>query len=295
MKPLLFEPGGETLLGRRVCDRLGVHAGQFEIRAFPDGECYIRIDEECAGREVVLFESLDHPDEKTLRLILLADTLRDLGAVRIGLVAPYLAYMRQDARFRAGEGITAHYYPRLLSAHFDWLVTVDPHLHRIHGLEDVYSIPASAVPAAAPIADWIAAHLAEPLLIGPDAESKQWVADVAARIGAPYLVLTKTRSGDRRVAVSIPDLQQHRRRTPVILDDIISTGHTLMATIEHLAASGTPAPVCVAVHGLFCADALGGLERAGVGSVVTTNSVAHASNQIDLTEVIATAVRAYLP
>src|SRR3546814_1718571 len=74
--------------------------------------------------------SLDHPYAKVLPLLFAADTARDLGARRIVLVAPYLAYMRQDIRFHAGEAVTSRTFAAILSRHLDWLVTVDPHLHR---------------------------------------------------------------------------------------------------------------------------------------------------------------------
>ena len=127
------------------------------------------------------------------------------------------------------------------------------------------------------------------MLIGPDGESEQWVADVASRVNAPYLILEKVRSGDRSVRVSIPQLEGYRTCVPVLIDDIISTGHTLVATIEHLAATAMPAPVCVAVHGVFADDAIDVLRKAGAEEVVTCNTIAHESNAIDVSGLIADA------
>lgn len=160
--------------------------------------------------DVVLVRSMDRPDPKLLPLVFAADTARDLGAASVARVAPYLCYMRQDGRFRAGEAVTSVSFARLVSAAFDALVTVDPHLHRYHGLAEIYSITTAVVHSAVPMTDWIARNEDMPLLIGPDIESEQWVSDVARRIGAPYRVLQKERLGDRNVKITVPDMREFR-------------------------------------------------------------------------------------
>ena len=116
--------------------------GAATVRRFADGESYVRILSPVRGRAVAVVATLDRPDDKVLPLVFLAATARDLGAAAVGLVAPYLAYMRQDVRFRAGEGVTSSYFASLLSGAMDWLVTVDPHLHRRSNLGEIYRIPA---------------------------------------------------------------------------------------------------------------------------------------------------------
>lgn len=259
--------------------------GAMEIRHFPDGETYIRVQDEVKGRDVAILCQLHRPDTKVLPLLLLADTLRDLGASRVGLIAPYLAYMRQDRRFKSGEGISSHYFAALLSRHVDWLVTVDPHLHRIHDLNEVYRIPATALTAVQPIADWIKAHIKKPLIIGPDSESEQWAASVAKAIGCPWEVLEKQRFGDRDVQISLPHVENYTDHTPVLVDDIISTGKTMMQAAVHLQQAGLCAPVCLAVHGVFAEGALEEMTQAGL-QVVTCNSIADSSNKIDLAPLI---------
>ena len=120
-----------------------------------------------------------------------AGAARDLGASLIVLVAPYLAYMRQDKRFHTGEAITSRTFASMLSAAVDGLVTVDPHLHRYHALDEIYRVPTRVVASAPAIARWVRKNVANPLLIGPDTESEQWVAAVARDAGAPGIVLQK--------------------------------------------------------------------------------------------------------
>ena len=86
------------------------------------------------------------------------------------------------------------------------------------------------------------------VLIGPDIESEQWVSEVASLAGVPYRVLRKERLGDRDVRITIPDLHEVRARTPVLIDDIVSSGRTMIEAARQLRSEGLTAPVCIAVH-----------------------------------------------
>lgn len=294
MMPVLLSFPDDRSLATAVAGRIGARTGRLEWRHFPDGESLVAIDEHVADADVVLFASLDDPDRKALPLRFAARTARELGARSVGLVAPYLAYMRQDTRFHPGEAVSANAFAQFLDESVDWLVTVDPHLHRIAALDEVFRIPATAVAAAPQLAEWIRREVARPLLIGPDSESAQWVADVARLAHVPYEVLHKTRRGDREVEVSLPDIERLRGYTPVLVDDIVSTGRTLVAALEHLGRLRLPPAVCVVIHPIFAGDAWECLQRAGAGRIVSTDSIAHSSNAISLAEPIATAVALHL-
>lgn len=283
-------PGQEVLAGR-LAAMPGALRGEMLLRRFPDGESYVRLDTPVAGRRVVLVCGLDHPDECAMALMFAAATARELGATQVGIVAPYLGYMRQDARFQPGEAITSRHFARMLSQHADWLVTVDPHLHRYRSLDEIYSMRSVVVPAAPVIAAWIAANVAQPLLVGPDMESGQWVAEVARLAGAPHVVMSKTRHGDRDVDIAMTDFSAWRDRIPVLVDDIISTARTMAAAARRLVESGLQKPVCIGVHALFAPDALALLE-ACAARVVTCNTIVHATNAIDLAPAIVNSVDA---
>lgn len=281
-------------LGAALAAGLGAERGELVLRRFPDGETHVRVGTAIAGREVVLACSLHAPDIRTVPLLLAAATARDLGASRVGLVAPYLPYLRQDARFVPGEGITARYYPRILAGGFDWLVTVDPHLHRLPGLEAVYPLPVAVAHAAPAIATWLRTTLPDGVIVGPDAESAQWVADVTQRSGLPGIVLRKERRGDRMVSVSLPDLAPWAGRTPVLVDDIISTAQTMIAAVGQLRVQGSPPPVCVGIHAVLCDGALDDLRSAGAARVVTCNTIPHPTNAIDVRPALMPVVREML-
>ncbi len=295
MTPVLVALPGNEAFARSLADRTQWRLASLETRRFPDGETYLRLDLDREARSVVLVCTLDRPDAKILPLLFAADTARELGATRLGLVAPYLAYMRQDRRFREGEAVTSRTFADLLASRLDWLVTVDPHLHRYRSLEELYRISARVVHAAPALASWIAANVDRPLLVGPDEESAQWVADVGERAQAPYVVLEKVRRGDRDVEVSVPDVDRHQDRTPVILDDIVSSARTMVQTAEHLRSAGMLAPVCVGVHAIFAGEAERELREAGASRVVTTNSVPHATSAIGIEDLLVPALRELAP
>jgi len=278
-------PGNETFAAR-LAAALDVPQSPLHWRRFPDHESYLRLDPEVAGAEVIMVCTLADPDPRLLRLLFAARTARDLGARRVILVAPYLAYMRQDMRFHPGEALTSVCFADLISEAFDALITVDPHLHRYHSLGDLYPIETHVVHAAPVLARWISAHVREPLIVGPDEESRQWAAQVAAGARAPVVIMDKSRAGDRQVRVVAPDLSRHRGRTPVLVDDIVSSGQTMVETVEQLALAGFGKPVCVVVHPLFAGHAYDRL-RGVTARIVSTDTVAHDSNGISVVDAMA--------
>lgn len=286
-------PGNEDF-GRRLAELTGSTYGSINFRRFPDGEAYVRFDTPVEGRSVVLVCTLNAPDEKSLPMLFAAGNARDLGAASVGLVTPYLAYMRQDKRFQAGEAVTSKLYAAILSQALDWIVTVDPHLHRRTSMSEIYSIPVAVCHAARELATWVKDNVPNALVIGPDAESEQWIAAIAGAANIPYAVLAKTRLGDRDVRIDFPNLEAWEGRIPVLADDIISSGRTMEVAVKRLRELGFAHPVCLGVHGLFAEDAYQRLLAAGASSIVSTNAVAHPSNAIDLSAIVADATKPFL-
>jgi ribose-phosphate pyrophosphokinase len=289
MMPLVIAMPGTDEIAGGITRAGGFECGELETRRFPDREAYVRHRSDVAGRSVALVCTLDDPDPKLMTLLLAVASARDLGAVRVGLVAPYLAYMRQDRRFHDGEAVSARQFARILSREVDWLVTVDPHLHRIRRLEDVYTVPCEALHAGPLLAEWIGRAVPEPLLVGPDEESEQWVAAVAHAIGAPYVVAAKIRTGDREVRVTIPSAAEWPERTPVLVDDVASSGETLLAGLEILCERGERKPACAVVHGIFAGDSYQRIS-ALCDPIATVNTIVHPSNRIDASALLAGAV-----
>ena len=172
MNSLILALPGAEVLAETLAQQLHCAASTVEAHRFPDGEVAVRLRTSVAGHRVLLVAHLDRPDDKTLALVFAADAARELGAQQVGLVAPYLPYMRQDARFREGEALTSRSFARLVGTAFDWLITVDPHLHRYPTLDALYEIPCRVVAAAPAIADWVREHVVRPhrRALGDDAQ-----------------------------------------------------------------------------------------------------------------------------
>lgn len=290
--PLLFALPGAQHLAQGLQALGCVEVGELDLHRFPDGECCPRYLIPVAGRDVVLAACMDDPDAKLFALQLCAAVASELGARSVGFVLPYLPYMRQDTVFLPGQGTSARHVGRLLSACADWLVTIDPHLHRFATLDRAYGIPAQAASSAAALAAWIRANVPHPWMVGPDSESAQWVEQVAAMVGCAGTVLEKTRHGDRSVSVRLTAPPPAGLGTPVLLDDIASSGHTMAAAIDCLRQAGAAAPVCLVVHPLFAGDALDVIARAGPARIVSCNTLAHPSNAVDICPVLAEAIAA---
>jgi ribose-phosphate pyrophosphokinase len=284
----------DLAVARKLVAALDAEQGDLDWHRFPDRESLMTLRGKCAGRDVVVVCTLTDPDTKALPLQFCAATARDLGASMVGLVAPYLGYMRQDRQFAQGQANSARDFARFISSNFDWVVTVDPHLHRIRSLAEVYSIPAVATSAIPAISDWIRASIHDPVIIGPDRESAQWAQRLAQSLDVPWTALEKIRSGDRDVTVSPPDPQIIGNRSPVIIDDIVSSGHTLAGVLAALGAMGAPDVTCVIVHALFSDGAETVLRAAGARQIVSSNTVAHATNAIDITPSLAAAIKPLL-
>lgn len=288
MTVLLTFPGMESL-GAAIAPALGAKLYPVDVHRFPDGENLVTLPQSTAGNEVAILATLHDPDPIALALRFAAETARDMGAAHVGLIAPYLAYMRQDRQFAPGQAISAPLFASFLEESFDWLVTADPHLHRITRLDEIFGIPAERVETAPLLAEWIAHNVNAPVLIGPDGESKQWVSQVAALVGCTAEILAKERHGDRDVAVSGLESAALRGRTPVILDDIASSGQTMVRAIEQLAKLGSHPPVCMVIHAVFAGSAYDDILAAGASRVVSTDSIPHPSNGINLGPILAAA------
>jgi ribose-phosphate pyrophosphokinase len=286
MKKIFFAMPGNEELTDLLIQKENAEKGSLELRQFPDGESYIRILSNVKDKKVIFVCTLHQPDSKLLSLYFLSKTAKELGAQHICLIAPYLSYMRQDSVFNPGEGVTPYYFAHLVSGFIDSLITIDPHLHRIKSLSEIYTIPTKVAHAANHISAWIKNNIITPLLIGPDGESEQWVSEVSKNANAPYIILTKIRHGDRDVEVSIPHFDTYKDYTPVLVDDIISTGQTMIETIGHLKTAGMKPPICIGIHAIFAGNAFQEIKDSGAKEIITCNTIAHQSNQIDISDLL---------
>ena len=284
---LCFED--EMARGARIALAGNMTIAKIEQHRFPDGEIRIRLPATLPEKTAIL-RTLNDPNEKLVALLLAAHAARNLGAKHLTLVAPYLAYMRQDIAFQAGEAVSQRAVGGFLAQLFDAVITVDPHLHRVTSLGEAVPVgQAIVVSGAQPLSDHIAAQRSNPLLVGPDEESAQWVALAASCHDFDHAVCRKVRHGDHDVTIALPDVPVAGRPV-VLLDDMVSTGHTIAQASRQLLAAGATSVDVAVTHALFAHDAVQIIREAGVGEIWSTDCITHPSNTVSMAAPIALAL-----
>lgn len=287
-KVIVTNGGNSKHLAQRIAKRLRAKYSPLTISSFPDRDLYLRFNINLKDKTLILVQSFQpHPDMSLFDVLFAAETAKDLGARRVILVAPYLAYLRQDKRFREGECVSSQVMAKLLNSAVDGIIIVDPHLHRYHSLEEIFNVPARKVTANPLIAEYIKKNYQNEIIIGPDSESYQWAEEIAQHLNVQATVMCKQRFGSRKVKVKMVKPVSLKNKDVIIVDDIVSTGHTVMEAAEQARKKGAKTISLICVHGLFVEGAVDKLAEAGVTKIVSTNTVEHPTNQIDVTYLLA--------
>lgn len=287
---LLAFPEDEAI-ARRAAGAAGLGWAPIARHRFPDGEIKLTLPARLPPR-VVLWRGLEYPNERLTEVLLAAGAARELGAQRLTLVAPYLAYMRQDIAFHPGEAVSQRIVGRFLAGLFDAVVTVDPHLHRVATLQEAVPVPVAIALSGAPVlAGHVAARRDQVLLLGPDEEAMQWVEQAARGRGWAHGVCRKERRGDRDVTVHLPAGLAVAGRAVVLMDDVASSGHTIVQATRALLAAGAASVDVAVTHALFAGDAVERIRAAGVRDIWSTDCIPHATNAVSVVPAIADALR----
>jgi ribose-phosphate pyrophosphokinase len=288
--------GNSINLAKHIAKKLKCKFSPLTVGAFPDGDIYLKFNTDIKGKKVVIVQSFQpHPDMSLFDVIFAAETAKDLGAKKVILAAPYLAYMRQDKRFNKGECVSSKVMAKMLNNSIDKILTVDPHVHRYKSLKDIFTIPAKYLTANTLIADYIQKNFKNELIIGPDWESYQWAEAIAKKVNVEATVLKKTRFSSRKVSVKMVKPVPIKGKNIVIVDDIISTGHTVIEAGKAAMKLGAKSVSAIGVHGLFAENAIEKLKKAGIKRVITTNCIEHKTNKIDVSSLIIDELRREKP
>ena len=277
-------------LASKVASELGTEAGALEVRRFPDGERYLRVLTNVKGQDVAVIQSIHHtPDELLFEYLLLTDALKDLGAKQVTAFIPYFAYARQDERFKPGEALSFRTVSKLIeSVGTDEIYTIDMHQHRVLKSSEVFKIPSHNLSAMPLLAEYVkkSGKVEHPLIIGPDAEAEQWAKIAAETIGTDYDVFTKKRLGDAHVEVR-PREANANGRDVLIVDDIISTGGTIIEAVKILLSQGARHIEVACTHPILAPGALEKIRGSGVVDVVGTDTVPGPISFVSVAPVIA--------
>jgi ribose-phosphate pyrophosphokinase len=277
---------------KRLASLLGLPLQEIDLHRFPDGEMRVTVGR--AAATTIIYASLDQPNDKLIAVLFAAEALRRAGASRLVLLAPYLCYMRQDAAFGEGEAISQKVIGQLMAETVDRVITVDAHLHRTTDITAVFpGIEAENLSAMPAIANALRVTGIDPATVvaGPDAESRPWVSGLAGQLGLAHTVARKVRRGDRSVEIGFADRASIAGRPVLLVDDIVSSGGTLIACAKALAAAGATAVDAIITHALFPAEMATEFAHAGIRSIRSTTSVPHPTNAIPLDDILAAALR----
>jgi len=274
-------------LGKLIARKSGARHSELFVNKFPDDELLVRFNINLKNQSVALVQSFyGSISDCIIEVILAASTAKEIGAKKVALVAPYFPYLRQDKRFHDGESVSQNIIAGLFDKYFDSIYIMDPHLHRKNSLKRVFRIKSVKLSANSLIADYIKKKIKNPVLIGPDSESYKWARNVADLIGAESRILEKKRYSSYHVEVKLNKKIDLKKKNVVIVDDIVSTGHTIIEASKLLRKLGAKNIYCICVHGIFADGALKKLNKAKI-KVISTNTLPNKLAKIDVSGEIA--------
>ena len=274
-------------LAASVADLLDDRLCPVETRKFPDGERYIRVKSEVDG-EVTVVQSTGYPqDENLMELLFMMENLKDLGADYIRVVIPYFGYGRQERRFKSGEAVSARIVARLLeAAGADEIITVNLHENC---LSEFFTIPVTELSAMPLIARHIS-FLDDPVIIAPDKGAMDHAREVSSILGCECDYMEKVRLSPETVETRVRDLDVEGMDA-VVVDDIISTGGTIVNAAGILRNCGASSITVCCVHPVLVEDALLKIFSAGVERVIATDTLKSEVSEISVAPLIAEAIK----
>jgi ribose-phosphate pyrophosphokinase len=274
----IFSGRANPGLAQSVAALLKIKLGRCEIEEFPDHELHIVVLENLQGHDVYVIQPTHPPAaDHLLELLLLADAVRRAGAGRLTAVIPYFGYARQDRRYAAGEPVTARLIADLLSIRFNRVITVD--LHNA-ALEGFFAIPVEHLSAVPLLAQRLRPLVTKnTILVAPDLGAVKLAQAYADLLDLPVAYIQKVRlSGDE---VSVRGMiGEVTDRIPLVVDDMISTGGTIVSALRALLECGARQPITVvATHGLLSKQAGRKLSERQIIKVILTDSIGRSDHE----------------
>jgi ribose-phosphate pyrophosphokinase len=267
---LIIGGSASQKLAAKVAWDLGENLSPIETRRFPDGERYIRIKGE-VPKEVVVIQSTGYPqDENLMELFLLLKNLKSLGVERTRVVIPYFGYGRQERRFKSGEAVSAVIVAELLeAAGASEIYSINLHEKNI---KKFFNIPVYEISAMPMIANYINEQIDDPMIIGPDKGALGFAEEISGILKCDCDYLEKIRISPEKVEMKPKNLDVQGRDV-VIIDDIISTGGTIVSASRILNDLGANKVLVGCVHPILVEDALLKIFAAGVDDVFATDTL----------------------
>ncbi|UZE93736.1 MAG: ribose-phosphate diphosphokinase [Candidatus Pacearchaeota archaeon] len=278
---------GAKNLAKAVAKKSKLSYSDLIVEKFPDGELKVRFKSSVKGKTIIFIQSyFPAVNDKLTEMLLVAHTAKELKSKKLILMALYFPYLREDKRFEKHESISAKIIAKFHKI-FDKVFIVEPHLHRFKRLRAFFP-NTEKISTTKEISAYIKKNFKDFVLIGPDQESAQWVEPIADILKTKSIILKKKRLTPEKVKISNIKAEKKKVKTAIIIDDIISTGGTMLEAAKE--AKKLAKQVCfIGIHGIFAKNALNKLKKIGI--VVSTNSIPSAASKIDLSDAVAAAIK----
>lgn len=261
-------------LAHRVCDEIGIELGRARTNLFPDGEVFVKLDDDVRGRDCYVVISTCEPvNDNLMELLVFCDCLRRASAKRVTMVMPYYGYGRQDRKDEGRVPITAKLVANLITAaRADRVLAMDLHAAQIQGFFDIPVDHLSATPVFFDYFMSIRAEMGDLCLVSPDVGNVKVAESMANLLDADLAIINKRRlTGDSvKVGNLIGDVAN---KTVLMFDDMISTGGTVVEAARLVMDEGAKDVVCAATHAVLAGPAMQKLAESPISKVVVTDTI----------------------
>ena len=277
-------------LAKELSKKIKANLVKSEIRVFPDGESKITLIGKISKKKSIVLQSIYPPVDTNLVQVLSLITKAKENSSEVIAVIPYMGYARQDKEFLPGEIVTMKVLGKLFkSAGASKIIVVD--IHSSIGLK-YFSIKTKNVTAIPDLVGYFKKlSLKNPLIVSPDQGGKERAKEFAKEFNSDYIALEKTR--DRKtgkVKIKTKNLEEVKNRDLILVDDIISTGGSIIKATQFLKKQKCKRIYVACTHALLMNDAEKKIKKAGVTSIISTNTIPGKTSKVDISKTIAKAI-----
>ncbi|WP_438348220.1 ribose-phosphate diphosphokinase [Paenibacillus sp. FA6] len=271
-KMLVFTGSSNPKLAEDICSKLGVELGSIKRSRFQSGEIYVNYEESVRNCDVFLVQSLSHPiNDMFVELLVMIDAAKRASARTINIIMPYYGYARQERKSAPREPISAKMLADVLTTvGANRVITIDLHAPAIQGF---FNIPVDHLTALDLISQYLRTkNIVNPVIVSPDAGRASMAEKLANQLDSPFAIMIKKRPSHNESVIThvIGDV---KGKTPIIIEDLIDTGSTIINVVEGLKERGAEDVYVCATHGLFSGNALERLNHPNIREVVVTDSI----------------------
>jgi ribose-phosphate pyrophosphokinase len=269
----VFSGTSNPALAQEICGKLGVQLGEVEISRFKSGEVYVHYEESVRNCDVFIVQSFSHPiNEHFVELLVMIDAAKRAAAKSINLILPYYGYARQERKARPREPISAKMVADVLTAAgATRVITIDLHADAIQGF---FNITVDHLTALDLILDRLRSmDLENPIVVSPDAGRATVAEKLAELLDLPFAIMIKKRPAHNQSVITHV-IGEVKDQTPIIIEDLIDTGTTIVKVVEGLKERGAKDVIVCATHPVFSADAINKMNHPNIREVIVTDTIA---------------------